>query len=69
MSVFADRIKECRKNMGKTQRQVAVDLGMSDSGYQSYELGHREPNHETTIKIADYFDVSLDYLFGRDVQK
>ena len=65
MSIFADRIKECRRNMNKTQRDVAIDLGMSDSGYQNYELGNREPNYETTVKIADYFDVSIDYLTGR----
>jgi len=65
MSVFADRLKECRKNICKTQREIAVDLDISEVGYQNYEIGRREPNHETTIKIADYFDVSLDYLMGR----
>jgi len=69
MSIFADRLKECRKNIGKTQRELAVDLGISGSGYQNYELGNREPNHETTVKIADYFGVSVDYLLGRDIQK
>jgi len=69
MSIFADRIKECRKNINKTQREVAVDLGLTDRGYQNYEIGHREPNHETTVKIADYFDVSVDYLLGRDIKK
>jgi len=66
MSVFANRLKECRKNMGKTQREVAIDLGLSDVGYQNYEIGKREPNHETTVKIADYFGVSVDHLLGRD---
>ena len=65
MSVFADKLKECRKNINKTQREVATDLGLSDVGYQNYEIGKREPNHETTVKIADYFDVSIDYLTGR----
>jgi len=69
MSIFADRLKECRKNMSKTQREVAIDLGITESGYQNYELGNREPNHETTVKIADYFGMSVDYLLGRDVQK
>jgi len=69
MSVFTDRLKECRKNIGKTQREVADNLGRTERGYQNYELGNREPSQETTIKIADYFNVSVDYLLGRDVQK
>ena len=69
MSVFANRLRECRKNINKTQREVAIDLGLTESGYQNYELGNREPNHETTVKIADYFNVSVDYLLGREVKK
>ena len=69
MSVFANRLKDCRKKANKTQRDVAIALDMSDGGYQKYELGIREPNHENMIKIADYFGVSLDYLMGRDVPK
>ena len=68
MSIFADRLKECRKNINKTQREVAVALGISDRGYQNYETAVREPNHEITIKIADYFGVSIDYLLGREVK-
>ena len=65
MSIFAERLRECRKNLGKTQREVSCDLGLTESGYQNYELGNREPNHETTVKIADYFGVSVDYLLRR----
>ena len=69
MSIFAERLRKCRKNISKTQRDVAFDLGITESGYQNYELGNREPNHETTVKIADYFGVSVDYLLGRNVKK
>ena len=65
MSIFADRIKACRKNINKTQREVATDLGITESGYQKYELSKREPKMETLNKFADYFDVSVDYLMGR----
>jgi len=65
MSIFADRLKECRKNINKTQREVAIDLGLTDGGYQKYEIQKCEPKMETLIKFADYFDVSLDYLIGR----
>ena len=69
MSIFADRLKECRKKINKTQRDVSDDLGLTERGYQNYELGKREPNHETTVKIADYFEVSVDYLLGRECKK
>jgi len=65
MSIFADRIKECRKNINKTQSDVAHALGITESGYQKYELGNNEPKMETLNKLADYFDVSIDYLMGR----
>ena len=66
MSIFADKLKECRSNINKTQREVSNDLGMTEGGYKNYELGNREPNIETIGKLADYFDVSVDYLMGRD---
>ena len=65
MSIFADRLKECRKNINKTQRDVAIYLGLSESNYQKYELSKNEPKMATLNKLADYFDVSIDYLTGR----
>ena len=66
MSVFADRLKGCRKNINKTQREIADDLGITEGAYQNYELGKYEPKMVTLNKLADYFDVSVDYLMGRD---
>ena len=65
MSIFTDRLKECRKKMNKTQNEVAIDLGITEGGYQNYELCKYEPKMGTLIKFADYYDVSLDYLTGR----
>ena len=65
MPIFADRLKECRKNINKTQREVADDLGITAIGYQRYELSKCEPKMGTLNKLADYFDVSIDYLTGR----
>jgi len=65
MTFFANRLKECRKNIHKTQRDVAAALGITESGYQKYELGKNEPKMETLNKIADYYNVSIDYLMGR----
>ena len=65
MSIFADRLKECRKNINKTQKEVANALGITELGYQNYELCKYEPKMATLNKLADYFDVSVDYLTGR----
>jgi len=65
MSIFADRLKECRKNMNKTQKDVAIYLGLTEGSYQKYELSKHEPKMETLNKLADYFNVSVDYLMGR----
>ena len=40
-------------------------LEIREQAYQKYEYDTRELNHETTIKLADYFNVSVDYLLGR----
>ena len=64
MSLFSDRVKELRKSKGLTQRQVANALGITERSYQRYEA-ENNPNNETLIKLADYFDVSTDYLLGR----
>lgn len=56
---------ELRINNGLTQKQLAQQLNITDKAYWSYERGRTEPDINTLIKIADYFDVSLDYLCGR----
>jgi len=66
MPSFPDRLKELRKSKGVTQKAVAEYIGILEQAYQKYEYGKHEPNHETTIKLADFFDVSVDYLLGRD---
>ena len=58
-------LKKLRKNLGLTQEEIASKLCLARSTYRNYENNEREPNIETLIKIADYFDVSLDYLCGR----
>ncbi len=65
MSAFPEQLKLCRKNAKITQRKMAEHLKISERAYQHYELGSREPGFDLAIKIADYFDVSLDYLVGR----
>ena len=49
----------------RTQRETAAVLGMALRSYQFYEQGTVQPNIEKLIALADFFDVSLDYLMGR----
>jgi transcriptional regulator with XRE-family HTH domain len=65
MPSFPDRLKELRKLKNVTQKTIAIYLDMAERSYRRYEAGDLEPNHETTIKLADYFNVSTDYLLGR----
>jgi len=48
-----------------TQKQAAAMFGLSERLWRSYEGGDRTPTFEGLIAIADFFDVSLDYLVGR----
>ncbi len=63
--VLAERLKECRKAKGYTQLQAAVYCDITEKTYQNYELMTREPKIEILIRIADLYDVSIDYLVGR----
>ena len=44
---------------------LGIELNMSQNTISQYETGTREASYDTLIAIADYFDVSLDYLLGR----
>lgn len=65
MKIFQDRLLEQRKLYGYTQRDMAKLLNITQPSYIRYENGTSEPSQENLIKIADLFDVSLDYLLGR----
>lgn len=54
-----------RQSTGKTQKEIANEIGITDKAYWSYENNRTQPDFDTLIKIADYFDVSLDYLLER----
>lgn len=59
------RIKELRVARGISQMKMAIDLGMNQNSISRYENGTRQADYETIIAIADYFDVSIDYLLLR----
>ena len=60
------RLKELRKKRKITQLKLALDLNMNQNTISRYETMEYEADYETLIRFADYFDVSLDYLLGRD---
>ena len=65
MEVFKRNLIELRKLNNYTQRQVAEVLNISQPSYIRYENGKAEPSLENLVKLADLFDVSIDYLCGR----
>ena len=59
------RLKELRKEKNISQLKLALDLSMNQNTISRYETGEREADYKTLIKIADYFNVSIDYLLER----
>lgn len=59
------KLRELRKNSNLTQEQVGKILNMTQSTYQTYENNRAVPTLENLIKLADYYNVSLDYLCNR----
>lgn len=58
-----------RKENNINQEKLSKYLKVSRNTISQYETGVREPNFETLIKLADYFNVSIDYLLGRTTQR
>lgn len=59
------RLKELRKQKGISQLRLATELNTTQNTISRYETGEREPGIDELIKLADYFNVSVDYLLGR----
>ena len=60
-----DRLKELRKERNVSQQALGEIVGFSQQSINKYENNNIEPDISTLIKLADYFDVSVDYLIGR----
>ena len=60
-----NRLRELRKLKGLTQKEVALAINVSAQSYGYYENWINKPDPETLIKLADFFEVSIDYLVGR----
>ena len=59
------RIRELREDMDISQKKIAGILGMSQTGYSKYETGERDVPTDILIKLADFYDTSVDHLLGR----
>jgi len=66
MSQFSESLKAVRARSGKKQREAAEYLGLNLRTYQYYEEGRSEPSIPVLIQLADFFQVSLDELAGRE---
>ena len=65
MEIFAERLRTLREGMKLSQAQIAKGVGTTQSSINRYENQVGLPPHKTLIWYADYFDVSLDYIYGR----
>ncbi len=66
MGTFGQRLKELRNDRGISQNELSKHIGVSKSSVNMYERDEREPGFETLEAIADFFNVNMDYLLGRE---
>lgn len=66
MSIFSDRLASLKQQKGALKKDIADTIGISLRAYQYYETDQREPTLSVLVALADYFDVSLDFLTGRN---
>jgi transcriptional regulator with XRE-family HTH domain len=64
---IGERLKELRINKNLSQLEIAENIGVTRSAYCHYEMNNRNPDYETLSKLASLFDVTIDYIIGRDI--
>lgn len=65
MEILAQRLTELRKERKLSQRALGEAIQIGARTYQRYESAEREPTASVLVALADFFDVSADYLLGR----
>jgi len=65
MKIFEERLKGLRLEKELSLKDMADILGIAKNSYYQYELGISEPKQEMMVRIAEYFGVSMDYLYGK----
>lgn len=61
-----NRIRELRKAKGITMKQLGIAVGVAESTISQYELGRRQPDQETLIKLSNYLGVTVGYIIGAE---
>lgn len=64
MSVFITRFGDLLQEYGRQQKEICEDLGISQQKLSKWKTGYTEPNFDDLVMLAQYFDVSTDYLLG-----
>ena len=67
--MIGDVLRVLRAERRITQVQLSKDLHLSQSTYSKYERGVVAIPYQTLIELGDYFDVSIDYMFGRTIKR
>jgi transcriptional regulator with XRE-family HTH domain len=63
--IFSERLRSLRNSKGLSQKNIAEKIGITEAGYQNYEVGRRLPTFEKLLAICNALDCSADYLLGR----
>ena len=66
---FPERLRQLRKSANISQQTLGNAMNVTKVSISGYETGNRKPDTDTLQKLADYFDVSTDYLLGRSEAK
>lgn len=61
-----ERLRECRKRMHLTMKELGAMVGVTEAAISHYELGKRQPDYNLAVKLSDCLGVTVDYLLGRD---
>lgn len=64
-NIFSYRLKNLRTSKGLTMEQLGKEVDSTRGTISNYENGNKKPSLDMLIKLANYFDVSIDYLVGR----
>ncbi|HEK9100172.1 helix-turn-helix transcriptional regulator [Bacillus pfraonensis] len=67
--MIGERLRKLRKTNKLTMKELGQKLNLAESTISGYENGNRKPDYDTLNKFADFFEVSADYLLGRDSVK
>ena len=65
MEKYFERMRVLRKEKKETQKQVAAAIGVSITQMQRFERGEQKPGFDNLWKLADHFQVTVDFLMGR----